>query len=479
MNNYIDLFCGAGGLSLGLSLADYELSFASDIDLNSISTFQKNLNITHPEIKKNLIIQGDIQELYKHLGTKRVYKKKVGIKLIKTGKEKALLSQKQQISKDQIEKLKKISKLDLLCGGPPCQGFSMIGRAKHGTVEDRAQGFINDSRNNLFKYFLKFAEKYKPKIILIENVKGLASASNYRDLILENIKKTSPGYTAVSHVLNAKDFGIPQNRQRLFFIGVRNDINKKFKISPQKIFLDILELKNNFKPSLLSEAIYDLPQIKNNPKPNNYKTKHEISFSNKDSFGMNISDLSYNNLISDSSKYVNKINFYKGMIYKPKKLYNHKSRFHNTRDKYIYMNLSEGKYLDHPENYTALNGDGTNFNGVDYIKKTDKEGNKVPTGFSDKYFKLNSNSTSKTIIAHLETDGNSYVHPPIKKNKHNLDYARSITPREAARIQSFPDWYVFTGSLRNQFRQIGNAVPPQLAFEIGKILKKYLNKIND
>ena len=113
------------------------------------------------------------------------------------------------------------------------------------------------------------------------------------------------------------------------------------------------------------------------------------------------------------------------------------------------------------------------------LKKIDENGDKIPSGFSDKYFKLNSESVSKTIIAHLETDGNSYVHPPIKKNRNNLDYARSITPREAARIQSFPDWYFFKGSLRNQFRQIGNAVPPQLAFEIGKIIKNHLNKIDE
>ena len=138
------------------------------------------------------------------------------------------------------------------------------------------------------------------------------------------------------------------------------------------------------------------------------------------------------------------------------------------------MNLNEGKYLDHPDNFIALNGDKKNFNGVDYIKKTDIKGNKIPTGFSDKYFKLNSKSVSKTIIAHLETDGNSYVHPPLEKNKKNLDYARSITPREAARIQSFPDWYFFEGSLRNQYRQIGNAVPPLLGYQIGKIIKKHL-----
>ena len=110
--------------------------------------------------------------------------------------------------------------------------------------------------------------------------------------------------------------------------------------------------------------------------------------------------------------------------------------------------------MNHPSNIAALKkiNKGTPF-----------------TGFLDKYFKLNQNHISKTIIAHLETDGNSYVHPSQN---------RSITPREAARIQSFPDWYFFTGSLRNQFKQIGNAVPPLLASVIAKEFIKILTKIN-
>tara|TARA_B100001250_G_scaffold414408_1_gene452599 strand:+ start:694 stop:2136 length:1443 start_codon:yes stop_codon:yes gene_type:complete len=471
--NYIDLFCGAGGLSIGLAAAKFTLSYASDIDSKSILTFKKNIKQIHPETNPNMIIQGDIQELYKYLGTKRIYKNSIGLKTIKTGKEKVLLNQKQSISNKQIKTIKSIKELDLLCGGPPCQGFSMIGRAKHGTVKERANGFINDTRNNLFKYFLKFAEKYNPKIILIENVKGLASAANYKDLIVENILKTNPGYIVESHILNAKDFGIPQNRERLFFIAVRNDIYKKYKISPQKIFMDILKLKNNHSSVTVSEAIYDLPQIQCNPKKFNYKIEDEISFNNKNSFGMNISDINYKDLLYKPHSYIEKINsLANGKV--PKKLFNHKSRYNNKRDKYIYMNLKEGKYLNHSDNYTALNGDGKNFNGIDYIKKTNKKGNKIPTGFSDKYFKLDSQSISKTIIAHLETDGNSYVHPAIEKNKNNLDFSRGITPREAARIQSFPDWYFFEGSFRNQYRQIGNAVPPLLAYEIGKIIKKHL-----
>ena len=476
--NYIDLFCGAGGLSIGLTKAGYKLEFATDIDIDSINTFKYNLNITHPTLNKNNIIHADIKDLYKTLGTSRVYIGNIGSQTITTNRQKKLIKNKKNITSSDLEITSSIKNIDLLCGGPPCQGFSLIGRPKRGTLNERTKGFINDSGNYLFKYFLKFAEKYNPKIILMENVKGLSSASNYQKLILKAISSTGKGYNSNFALLNASDFGIPQNRERLFFIGIRNDVSKKFKIEPQLIFEDIL--KSTLKTSRITvgEAIYNLPQIKNNPLPSNYHQKNEKSFKNRNSFGMNISDLSYNKL-TISNKYSDSINKFKNRTITPDKLYNHKSRYHNNRDKHIYMNLNQGKYLDHPDNFIALNGDGKNFNGVDYIKKTNKNGNKIPTGFSDKYFKLNSNSVSKTIIAHLETDGNSYVHPPIDKYKKNLRYARSITPREAARLQSFPDWYFFTGKLRKQYRQIGNAVPPTLAFEIGKVLKKYFKKINE
>ena len=148
---------------------------------------------------------------------------------------------------------------------------------------------------------------------------------------------------------------------------------------------------------------------------------------------------------------------------KPSKLYNHKSRYHNERDLFIYTHLAQGKYLNDPANKKAMSK-------VSYGVKYDKNGNKSIKGFEDKYFKLDSDKVSKTIISHLETDGNSYVHPGPNP--------RSITPREAARIQSFPDWYFFKGSTRNQFSQIGNAVPPILAKIIASEIKRILDKIN-
>ena len=263
--------------------------------------------------------------------------------------------------------------------------------------------------------------------------------------------------------LNAKDFGLAQNRERIFFIGLRKDISDKHNITAENIFTDIINDKRE--PLKLKDVIFDLPVINANPKPNNYKENAEYSFANSDCFGKNISDIPYSKLITKngkSAKYRNLINTYNNNKIKPKYLYNHKSRYHNERDRFIYKHLVAGKYLNDPVNKTALSR-------VTYGVIIDENGEKKVKGFGDKYFKLDPNSISKTIIAHLETDGNSYVHPG--------EFPRSITPREAARIQSFPDWYFFKGNTRNQLKQIGNAVPPILAGVFAKAFKKTLDTL--
>ena len=174
---------------------------------------------------------------------------------------------------------------------------------------------------------------------------------------------------------------------------------------------------------------------------------------------MDVSDESYKNLITKETDYANKINRYRGRKRNPKNLYNHKARYNNERDLFIYENLTAGKYLDHPSNKKALSK-------VTY-GVTDDNGKKKIGNFKDKYFKLDFDGISKTILSHLEVDGNSYVHPG--------KYPRSISPREAARIQSFPDWYQFKGTTRKQFRQIGNAVPPLL----GKIIAREFRNVLD
>ena len=463
---YIDLFAGAGGLTIGFGNKGFHLEMANDIAEPALNTLKKNIPKIHPETNIERVILGDIKELYEHLGNGIEYYDIQGHMVVETNKEKELRKKAPSLKDNDTIKniLSCITHVDVLAGGPPCQGFSMIGRSKKATLEERTKGFIDDPRNQLFKYYLKFAEKLSPKLVLIENVKGLASASGYRDLIEKSLTDTGLyGYNTSSHILNAKDFGIAQNRERIFFIGVRKDLSKKYNITASDIFNEILKEKKE--PLKLKEVISDLPQIKANPKPNNYKEEAEISYENIDKcFGMNISDIPYKRLLNKNAnrKYIKTINTYNGKLKTPKYLYNHKSRYHNKRDLFIYKHLVAGKYLNDPQNEKALSQ-------VTYGIVIDENGNKKVKGFGDKYFKLDSESVSKTIIAHLETDGNSYVHPG--------KYPRSITPREAARIQSFPDWYFFTGNTRNQLKQIGNAVPPLLASVFAEKFKNVLDHI--
>lgn len=465
--SYIDLFAGAGGLSIGFGNHGFHLELANDIAEPALETLKYNLNNTHPNTPNDRVILGDIKELYEHLGAGDVDYEMQGHMVVETNKEVELRKKAPSLKDNNSvkETLSSINHVDVLAGGPPCQGFSMIGRAKKATLEERTKGFIDDPRNQLFKYFLKFAEKLSPKLVLIENVKGLASASSYRDLIENSLSNTGKfGYVTDSKILNAKDFGLAQNRERIFFIGVRKDISDNHNITADDIFKNIANEKRE--SLMLKDVIFDLPIINANPKPNNYKENAEYSFSKPNSFGKNISDIPYSKLVTKNGKsasYRNLINTYNNKKIKPKHLYNHKSRYHNERDLFIYKHLVAGKYLNDPANKTALSR-------VTYGVFYDENGDKKVKGFGDKYFKLDPNSISKTIIAHLETDGNSYVHPG--------DFPRSISPREAARIQSFPDWYFFKGNTRNQFKQIGNAVPPILAGVFAMTFKKTLDYLN-
>ena len=377
---YIDLFAGAGGLSLGFGNAGFELEIASDIAKEALQTFRHNLKITHPKLNSERIIQGDIKELYELLGTSVVENKPLGYISVETAREVNLRRKAPGLIDDFFVKdiLSSLKSVDILTGGPPCQGFSMIGRSKRATQEERMKGFVDDPRNQLFRYFLKFAEKLSPKIVLIENVKGLGSAASYRDLIEKSLEDTGSGYFVSSEVLNARNYGLAQHRERLFFIGIRKDIAQNNNLSPEFLFSQIkLSEENSLK---LSEVIFDLPQIKANPNPSNYAIKAEKPFSDKNTFGKDISSLHYADLVQQS-EYSKKINTYKGNLIQPEKLYNHKSRYHNDRDLFIYKHLVPGKYLNDPLNKKALSR-------VTYGISTDSEGNKTVKGFGDKYFKL-------------------------------------------------------------------------------------------
>ena len=373
--NFIDIFCGAGGLSFSFKKRNHNLKLAVDIDPISIKTLKTNF----PQSCKN-IINEDIIELIKQ--------------------------RKSDIFKN---------KIDLLMGGPPCQGFSTANR----------QNILNDPRNELYNYFLEFAKKINPKFILIENVVGIKAKAN--DILT---KLDGIGYQADFRILQAHDFGVPQNRRRVFFFAIKKNQSRR-------LIENFFESLENFKKEsikfLLKDALFGLRPLK----PKKFKNDNKNEYFES---GFNIEKISLNK----SNSYLKLINLNKKINY----VYNHMARYNNERDIKIFSKLPQG-------------ADSTHKSIQDIMPY--KKRNKI---FKDKYFKLNNHKVSKTITSHMKFDCNMYIHPT---------QARGLTPREAARIQSFPDNYFFEGTKSQCYSQIGNAVPPLLS----KYICMALEKIND
>ena len=368
----IDLFSGCGGLSLGLEQAGFEVVFANDINPICSDTFINDI-----KIDKDSFFVGDIKTLILE------YKK--------------------------YEKY--FENVDLISGGPPCQGFSMANR----------QRIIDDPRNILYKAYLQLLSLSKPKFFIMENVKGMAKKI---DEILEDFNNVLQNKYDISYrILNAKDFGVPQNRERLFIIGNRIGIKS------EKIFENICgAIYNSF---VLKDAIADLPSLGAN------RIKNNTSIENSE-VGFKEIEHSYK-----KTGFYKFINGNKDIKY----LYNHKNRYNNERDLKIFSTLPQGENSLH---YSI--SDIMPYKTRNHI-------------FKDKYFKLKYNDVCKTITSHMKYDCNMYIHPA---------QSRGLSPREAARIQTFPDDFVFVGPQNNWYMQIGNAVPVKLANAIGGEIIKWL-----
>jgi len=369
----IDTFAGCGGLSLGLENAGFNPVFVNEIKPKFLETYYFNREIPI----KNYFCD-DIKKLVKNFDS---YK----------------------------ENFKDV---DLFTGGPPCQGFSMANR----------QRVIDDPRNELYKYYLELLNLVHPKFFIMENVKGILNKS---DEIKNNFfEKIGSSYSVEIILLNAKDFGVPQNRERVFVIGSRLK-----DVPASKIIEDILKEKNNIK-FVLKNAISSLPRLEPKREKNNSKIENE-------KIGFKFSQFKYKN--TQYEKYINKN--------KIDYLSNHTNRYNNNRDIEIFDKLPQGANSLH-ESIKDI---------MPY-----KNRNHI---FKDKYFKLDENKVSKTITSHMKHDCNMYIHP---------NQPRGLSPREAARIQTFPDDFIFMGTNNNWYAQIGNAVPVKLAEVIGKNIIKHL-----
>ncbi len=372
----IDLFCGAGGLSLGFTQEGFITALANDIEDCCVDTYAHN----HPETPRDHIVLGDIKDVIKNLDD--------------------LLAGRS---------------VDIVIGGPPCQGFSMANR----------QRLIDDPRNYLYKSYVEAVEKVNPEFFVMENVKGMSSVAEQVKEDFRNI-----GYDVECHILNAKDFGVPQNRERLVYIGNCTGIDNK------QIFREIFALSKGIPEYYLGDALFGLRElkalgVKNTTESGSIESGYKIE----------------KNHTADTNEYISYINRNKTVAV----VSNHKARYNNDRDIEIFGRMEQGDRSDDPKIADIM----------PYARRNDI--------FKDKYFKLENDKVCKTITAHMKFDCNMYIHPT---------QARGLTPREAARVQSYPDDYFFRGAYTKTYMQIGNSVPPLLGRAIAQVVKRHMKSSN-
>ena len=332
--------------------------------------------------------------------------------------ENVLLGDLEDIKKEILNNV--TTDIDVVIGGPPCQGFSSANQ----------QRIINDPRNRLYKSFIDVVGDLKPKFFVMENVRGMLKVA---DQVVEDFKSLSDSknvsYDVSYKILNSYDFSVAQSRERLIYIGVRSDL--KDVISPDLIINNLENQKR--KKYVLKDALEYIRPLKAETVKNQTNKYNEITGKLVDFNDYNVPSDSYINLINGLS--------HKSVIY------NHKARYCNEINLEIYRRLDQGD-------------DSTDEKIKDIMPYSHR--NHL---FKDKYFKLIEDRPSRTITAHLRMDCHSHIHPT---------QVRAITPREAARIQSFPDDYIFMGPYLKTYMQVGNAVPPLMAQAIAEEILKYL-----
>ena len=408
--NYIDLFAGAGGLSEGFSKNDFnavahvEMNKAACDTLTTRSVYHY-LEHTNNTVKYHKYLKGEIN--------KAAFLKDIPERILNSVIHSEISDESISDIFQKIDRQPGSKKVDIIIGGPPCQAYSIVGRARD------PDNMTKDPRNFLYKSYIKFLEKYKPKMFVFENVPGILSANNggHFKNILEAIK--SSGYDVDYKILNAKDFGVLQDRKRVILIGWL----KKYKFN----YPNFEPSTNNY--TVLKDLFSDLPKLRNGTgslgivkysKPiNEYLEKHKLR-----------------NCIEFTTQHI--------------------CRPNNDNDLEIYRiavdQWKDGKRL----NYATL--------PANLIK------HKNTTSFTNRFQVVNGAGISHTVVAHIAADGHYYIHPDLKQN-------RSISVREAARLQSFPDDFYFEGGRTAAYRQIGNAVPPLLAKAVAERLKLILQVI--
>lgn len=350
--NIIDLFCGAGGMSLGFKMEGFNTVLALDKWEDAIKTYNNN--------DDNQV--GETTDIHDY-------------------------------SNEQLEQISTEHRVIGIIGGPPCQGFSMVGTRNH-----------NDERNDLYLEYVRFVENTNPDFFVLENVKGLLTLNKgfFKKDIVERFSKL--GYNVTYSTLRACNYGVPQSRERVFFVGLKKekfgDIQFEF---PSPTFTTLVSTK---------DAISDFPSLENQENPELYKSEPQNEFQK---------------LMRNGNE----------------KIHNNDITNHTEKTKSIIKMVPDGGGIrDLPEEYYKVR----NYNNA--------------------FKRMNSKLPSSTI----DCGHRNYFH---------YEENRVPTVRESARIQSFPDNFVFSGSKTSQYTQVGNAVPPLLAKVIAHELKRLIEEVGN
>lgn len=419
--NFLDLFAGAGGLSEGFFRAGFEPIAHIELNENACKTLETR-SVYHFLKNNNMLnLYRNYQRTYNEPFNVRMEER---IRLIDNIPNDALepimnieISEKTlPYIFDKIDhKLKTMNdpEVDIVIGGPPCQAYSLVGRARdENNMED-------DPRNYLYKLYVRFLTKYQPKAFVFENVPGILTA--FKGNLFKNLQAYMKrvGYNIEARKMNAKDFGVLQSRQRIIIVGWRKDLQFSYP-----------EFQACNLTAIVNDILDDLPTINEGEvyKGTSYKKK--------------------------PSQYL----IEKCMRTDVDIVTHHVARPHIQRDLEIYKLTVEKwnkekariKYTDLPKELRTHN------NLTSFLDRF-----KVVAG-DERY--------AHTLVAHISRDGHHYIHPDVSQN-------RSITVRESARIQSFPDDYFFEGSRTSNFLQIGNAVPPLMAEKIASWFKERLELV--
>ena len=388
---FIDLFCGCGGFSLGMVRAGFHCLAAVDFNPEAVAVFKANFPQVPFVLKKDLT----------------------------------------KFPPEDLARLMKTSEVDVIVGGPPCQGFStarQVDWANHGSRVKR------DKRRYLYRRFLAYVKFFRPRIFVIENVLGIQSAAKGAIFTHLQAEARALGYRVHPQVEEAWKLGVPQKRRRQLIIGVRMDVPGYFPtqlIPTQRAGCDP-EKPVDF--TTLWDAIGDLPPLAAGSGSDDSEydlPRRELFLSTRGPRARN-----YNTHVLEVSN--------------ASRLTAHRARPHNEQDLRDFARIREGEHSAE----AIARGEA-----MEFTYKRDI--------FKDRFKRQHREELCSTIVAHMSKDGLMFIHPTQN---------RSLTVREAARVQSFPDWFQFPVSRTHQFRIIGNAVPPLVAEAVGGEIIEFLDR---